>query len=89
MDKKKIDLTLFVVSFGALIVLLLTRLSFVMEYAFAKKSTTQRSDGKGFNAESPFYNGHEAHPDAQILGALIIALSIAAIIFLIRVLKSS
>lgn len=83
MDKKKIDLTLFVVSFGALMVLMLTRLSFVLDYSFPK------GDVSG-SAADIFYRGStEALPEAQILGVLMIALAVSSIIFLVRLLKSS
>lgn len=80
MTKNK-DLILFMVSFGSLLVLVLTRLDYVLTYAMRESGTTEVNvfSGKRYNY-GPLL-------DAQILGILMIVLAIGSLYFLVKVVR--
>lgn len=81
MNKATTNLVLFVVSFGALLLLLLTKLEYVMTYAFERQ---------GINNKDPFSGKTIAYgpePDAQILGLLMIVLAIGSLYSLVKVVR--
>jgi hypothetical protein len=79
-DKKSVDLTLLVVSFGAFMVLVLTRLSFVLEYSSPRGDT---------NSSSFLDNSHGVLPEALFLGFLMIVLLASSIFFFVRLVRSN
>ncbi len=79
---KNTNLVLFIVSFGALLLLLLTKLEFVLMYG----SSYEVRDPKS-SPYLPKYLSHAAEPEAQIFGFLIIAVAAGTVFFLFRLLK--
>lgn len=79
---KNTNLILFIVSFGSLLLLMLTRLDYVLTYGtdYQVRDTTKSP----FN---PTMITHPAQPDAQILGLLMVVLAIGSVIFLVKTLK--
>ena len=76
------NLVLFLVSFGALLLLLLTKLEYVLVYA----TDYQVRDPKS-SLYAPKYLSHPAEPDAMIFGFLMVALAVGAVYFLFKLLK--
>lgn len=79
---KNTNLVLFIVSFGALLLLLLTKLEFVLMYG----KDYQVRDPKS-SPYLPKYFSHAAEPEALIFGFLMIALAAGTVFFLYRLLK--
>lgn len=79
---KNTNLVLLVVSFGALLLLLLTKLEYVLFYAKDYPVRDPKSD-----PFAPKYVSHAAEPEALIFGFLMIALAVGTVFFLFRLLK--
>lgn len=85
---KNTNLILFSISFGALLVLLFTKLEYVLK--FGKEYLVRDPKTSPF-VSLTYKNGvsHAAEPEALIYGSLMFVLLAGCIFFLIRLLKES
>lgn len=76
------NLVLFIVSFGAFMLLVLTRLEYVLAYGTVYQVRDPLS-----SPFKPKMIEHPAQADAQFLGVLMVLLAVGSVFFLIRLLK--